>query len=159
MRMKSMFVAGYALFLALPIALADDADELKKLQGTWEIVNLIVGGEPVSDKEVAGMKFQFKDKTLTIIPPKTDTGIVVPRTFSVSVDGKKQPATADLTALDGELKGNVSPGIFEVKADTLRWCQSDDPKAKERPAAFASPDKSAIYLFTFKKMKETPVKK
>ena len=96
---------------------------------------------------------------LTIIPPKTDTGVVVPRTFSVSVDAKKQPATVDLTSLEGELKGNVSPGIYEVKGDTLRWCQSDDPKTKNRPTAFASPEKSAVYLFTFKKAKETPAKK
>ncbi len=159
MRMMTMLLAGFALFVALPVGFAGDGDELKKLQGAWEIANLIVGGVPVADKEIAGMKFVFKDKTLTITPPKSDTGVVVPRTFSVTVDGKKQPATVDLTALDGELKGNVSPGILEVKADTLRWCQSDDPKAKVRPAAFASPEKSAIYLFTFKKAQAAPVKK
>ncbi len=148
-----------ALLLLLPTAIAGDADELKKLQGTWEISALIVGGIPVPEKEIAGMKFIFKDKTLTIIPPKSDTGVVVPRAFSVTVDGKKKPASVDLTADAGELKGKVSPGIYEVTADTLRWCQSDDPKAKARPAEFASPEKSAIYLFTFKKAKEKPAKK
>jgi uncharacterized protein (TIGR03067 family) len=58
-----------------------------------------------------------------------------------------------LTALDGEFKGAVSPGIYEIKGDTLRWCQSDDPKAKDPPKEFASPEKSELYLFTFKRAK------
>lgn len=159
MKTMSMLLASFALFALIPLALAGDADELKKLQGIWEITELVVGGIPVADKEIAGMKFVFKDKTLTVTPPKSDTGVIVPRTFSVSVDAKKQPIAVDLKALDGELKDNVSPGILEIKGDTLRWCQSDDPKAKDRPSAFASPEKSAVYLFTFKKAKDAAVKK
>ena len=58
-----------------------------------------------------------------------------------------------MTALDGDLKGVTSPGIYELKGDTLRWCQSDDEKSKDRPKDFASPDKSRLYLFTFKRLK------
>jgi uncharacterized protein (TIGR03067 family) len=129
------------------------AGEDKKLQGAWEVTELIVGGMKVPEKDIAGMKFVFKDKTLTIVPANADTGVVDKRTFSIDVDPTKNPATVNLTALDGEFKGTKSPGIYEVKGDVLRWCQSDDPKSAERPKTFASPEKSSIYMFTFKRSK------
>jgi len=132
---------------------AQDADDAKKIQGPWEISELIVGGKKVDEKDVKGMRFVFEKDKLTILPPTSDTGVVDKRTFTFKLDTKAKPAGVELTALDGENKGAVSPGIYEVNGDVLRWCQSDDPKAKDRPKAFASPEKSAFYLFTFKRAK------
>ena len=127
------------------------------LVGTWEVTELVAGGMKVPDKDIAGMKFVFakdKDETkLTITPPTADGGIVEKRTFTVTIDGAKKPATVDLVALDGDFKGTKSPGIFEIQGNVLRWCQPDDPKDAKRPTEFKSPEKSSIYLFTFKRGK------
>jgi uncharacterized protein (TIGR03067 family) len=137
--------------MACAAALAGQADDAKKLQGAWALTELIVGGAKVPEKELAGMKFVFEADKLTIVPPAADTDVIDKRTFTVKLDSKKNPAQVEITALDGKFKGTISPGIYELKADTLRWCQSDDPESKERPKDFASPEKSKIYLFTFKR--------
>lgn len=134
-------------------AFAQDADDAKAIQGPWEITELIVSGKKVPEKDVKGMRFVFEKDKLTILPPTADTGIVEKRTFTVKLDAKAKPAGVELTSLDGENKGLVSPGIYEIKGETLRWCQSDDPKAKDRPKEFASPEKTSFYLFTFKRAK------
>jgi uncharacterized protein (TIGR03067 family) len=134
-------------------AIAQDADDAKLLQGAWEISELIVGGKKIPEKEIKGLRFVFEKDKLTIVPAPSDNGVVEKRAFSFKLDAKAKPAGVALTALDGENKGAVSPGIYEIKGDILRWCQSDDPKAKDRPKDFASPEKSAFYLFTFKRTK------
>ena len=145
-----------ALFVGALICcqgLAQDGDDAKTIQGPWEIVELIVGGQKVPEKEVKGMRFLFDKDKLTILPPASETGVIDKRTFTFKLDPKAKPTGVELTALDGENKGAVSPGIYEIKGDMLRWCQSDDPKAKDRPKEFASPEKSPFYLFTFKRTK------
>jgi uncharacterized protein (TIGR03067 family) len=131
----------------------DGKDDAKKLQGAWVLTELMVGGVNVPEKEIAGTRFIFEGDKLTVMPAKPDVDAVDKRTFTFKLDPKQKPAAVDLTALDGDAKGAVSPGIYELNGDTLRWCQSDDEKSKERPKAFGSPDKSRIYLFTFKRAK------
>ena len=152
MRPFSYLLIGCALFLICCRAFAG-ADDAKKLQGAWALTELVVGGAKVPEKEIAGLKFVFAATKLTIVPPTADTGLVDKRSFTFKLDATKQPRQVDMTALDGEFKGVTSPGIYELKDDTLRWCQSDDPKSKDRPKDFASPEKSTLYLFTFKRAK------
>jgi uncharacterized protein (TIGR03067 family) len=151
----------FTFTIAFATALACHAfagvDDAKKLEGTWHVTELVVGGMKVPDKDIAGMKFVIsKDKDddkLTIVPPTADTGVVEKRMFKLKFDVSKKPAAVFATALDGEFKDTTSPGIFELKGDVLRWCQSDDPKATEAPKEFTSPEKSSIYIFTFKRGK------
>jgi hypothetical protein len=163
--------------VSLPVGNSQtDKDDAKALQGAWLLTELIVGGNKVPDKEFKGTTFVFAGDKLSIVPPNKDAAAnahliafalvsrfpVVPealfvvdrRTFSFKLDPKQKPAAVDLTALDGDAKGVVSPGIYEVAGDTLRWCQSDDEMNTQRPRAFASPDKSRMYLFTFKRIKQ-----
>jgi uncharacterized protein (TIGR03067 family) len=152
---KIILIMAFAIGLACR-ALAG-GDDAKKLQGTWQITELIVGGKKVPDKDIAGMKFIIsKDKEgdkLAIVPPTADTGVVEKRTFTLKFDLSKKPAVVLAKALDGKFKDTVSPAILELKGDVLRWCQSDDPEAAEAPKDFTSPEKSAIYVFTLKRAK------
>jgi uncharacterized protein (TIGR03067 family) len=160
MRRFTFSLATLILTFACCQALAGDA-EFKSLEGTWQITELIIGGEKVPEKDVAGLKFVFategekeaKIHKLTLVPPASDTDVVDKRSFSLKFNAGKKPAEVNATALDGKFKGTSSPAIYEVKGDVLRWCQSDDEKAAERPQEFASPAKSRIYLFTFKRVK------
>jgi len=151
------FVAVTLFIAAVAAQVCAGGDDAKKLEGTWEVAELIVGGMKVPDKDIQGMKFVFtKDKDeskLTIVPPKSDSGIVEKRVFTLKINAKAKPATVDLTALDGEFKGTTSPGIFEINGNVMRWCQSDDPKEAKRPTDFKSPEKSSIYVFTFNRAK------
>ena len=148
-----LFLIAAAALMSVGLVHSGDAGDAKMLQGAWALTELVVGGTKVPDKEIQGMKFIFEGNKLTIAPPASDTGVVDKRTFTFKLDPSKKPAEVDITALDGKYKDTVSPGIYELKGDTLRWCQSDDPKAKDRPKDFASPEKSPLYLFTFKRAK------
>jgi uncharacterized protein (TIGR03067 family) len=134
------------------IGLVHGGDSVQPLQGTWEVVELTAYGMKVDPKEFAGTKFVFEKDKLTILPGKEKIEQFLKLTFTVKVNPKKKPAEVDLVALDGKHKGVVSPGIYEVKGDTLRWCQPDGAETKARPTDFASPEKSDIYLFTLKRV-------
>ncbi len=146
-------IAASLIFLVLVTARAGDAADAKKLQGTWEVTELIAYGTKIDAKDFKGTKFIFKDDKLTVVPgdPKGDG--FVNRTFAIKLDPTKKPAAVDLVALDGNLKGTVSPGVYELKGDTLRWCQPDGPNTKDRPKELASPAKSDLYLITLKRAK------
>ncbi len=174
MRSISCFSAVGVLGAILSLSSAQPTkDDGQKLQGTWILTELIVGGVKASDKEIQETRLVFAGTKLTILPsandsiltaslwtfailtnfpvlPETDA-VIDQRTFTFKLDPAQQPAAVDLTALDGDAKGAVSPGIYELKGDTLRWCQSDDEKNTARPKAFESAQKSRIYLFTFKR--------
>jgi uncharacterized protein (TIGR03067 family) len=154
MRAVSFFLAiGVLAAFLTPGRAQGDKEDAKKLQGAWEVTELIVGGVKVPEKEIKGTKFVFEGDKLTIVPSMPDAEAVEKRLFTFKLDPAQKPAAIDLTAQDGDLKGTVSPGIYELKGDTLRWCQSDDEKNKDRPKTFDSPDKSRIYVFTFKRVK------
>jgi uncharacterized protein (TIGR03067 family) len=149
---------SYVLLFGIPAlvcgpTLAGDADDAKKLQGAWEIVELIQYGKKVDFNIIKGTKFVFADNLLRILPPSDKVEEFEKRSFSFKLNPAKQPAQVELSALDGKHKGVTSPGIYELKVDTLRWCQSDAAKAPERPKDFTSPEKSPFYLFTLKRVK------
>jgi uncharacterized protein (TIGR03067 family) len=131
---------------------AGEADDVKKLQGSWEVVELTAYGKKVDLKAIKGTKFVFAKDKLTIQPANDKLEEFVTRNFTFKLNPAKNPAEVDLTVLDAKDKGLVSPGIYELKGDTLKWCQSDGTTKPERPKSFASPEKSPIYLFTLKKI-------
>lgn len=134
-------------------AFAGDADDAKKLQGTWEIVELIQYGKKVDINIIKGTKFVFADNLLKIQPASDKVEEFEKRSFSFKLNPAQKPAEVELSALDGKHKGVTSSGIYELKGDTLRWCQSDAAKAPERPKDFMSQEKSPFYLFTLKRIK------
>jgi uncharacterized protein (TIGR03067 family) len=153
MRQTTYTLAFCFVALGFCRAFAGDADDAKKLQGKWEIVELIAYGKKVEFNTIKGTKFIFAGNVLTIQPPTDKLEEFEKRSFTFKLAPAKQPAEVELTVVDGKDKGLTSPGIYELKGDTLRWCQSDATKAPERPKSFASPEKSPIYLFTLKRTK------
>jgi len=145
---------AYAWIIAVSTLAAGQAPGA--LQGTWEVTELTAYGKQVDPKLYLGTKFVFDKDKLTVVPPNDKLEEFVKRAFTINVNPKKQPAEVDLTALDGDNKGVTSPGIYELNGDTLRWCQPDGPKSKDRPKAFVSPENSDIYLFTLKRVAAKP---
>jgi uncharacterized protein (TIGR03067 family) len=140
-------VAAVAL-LAAPTA-ADDAADLKALQGTWavtEVTGDVKNGfeDEVNIKEVT---FTFTDNKLVIV------GFEKKREFTIKLDSTKKPAAIDLTALAGVFKDKSNPAIYELKGDTLKMCICNK-ETTDRPTEFKGSKGSYLYVFTLTRAKK-----
>ncbi|MBI2807673.1 MAG: TIGR03067 domain-containing protein [Planctomycetes bacterium] len=146
------FIFTSAVFTIAVCQVFAGADDAKKLQGTWVVVDLIAYGKKVDPKNYKGTKFVITKDKVAIVPPNDKIDEFVKRTYNFKINSAKKPAEIDLVGLTGKTKV-TSLGIYELNGDTLRWCQSDATKASARPTMFTSPEKSGIYLFTLKRGK------
>jgi uncharacterized protein (TIGR03067 family) len=138
------------LLLVSGAAQANDAKkELEKLQGTWEIIEIVNGGRAVPPEEVKGGQVVFNGDAMTLKEGRDDKD---PRTFRVKLDLSQNPKAIDTTALNREYKGSVSPAIYQLDGDTLKLCGPNDPDTKERPRALKSEEGSNVLLLTLKRV-------
>jgi uncharacterized protein (TIGR03067 family) len=130
---------------------ADDAKkDLDKLQGTWEITEVVNSGKAIAGEKLKGGQVVFKGDEMTIKEGDDDKD---PRKFTVKLDPGKKPRALDATALNRDQKGSVSPGIYELDGDALKICSPNDD-SKERPKAFKSEEGSSVILLTLKRVKK-----
>jgi uncharacterized protein (TIGR03067 family) len=149
------------MILAVGLLLAADEPkeeavkkEMKKLEGTWTQVSVVVNGEKVPED---------KAKALTLIldaagkwSMKVDGKTVSEGTFKI--DPSKKPKTADFLGTDGDFKGKTTLDIYEFDGDTLRFCyvlpeKDKERPTKERPSKFASEAGSGHILSSLKREK------
>jgi uncharacterized protein (TIGR03067 family) len=139
-----------AVFFTLATTVAGAADDpkeaAKKLEGTYEVLEVIVDGKPDAGKkdEVTGV--EIKD------------GVIIPRVKDKKEDDKakftldpsKKPAHIDLTPNNG---GTLS-GIYEVKESDkgteLTIAFNGNPKG-ERPKDFKGQGKEEMVIKLFRK--------
>src|SRR5712691_4728042 len=100
MQKLSYALAFFTVGLACCRAFAGDADDAKKIQGTWEVVELIAYGKKVDFNTIKGTKFVFAKDKLTIQPPSDKLEEVVTRNFTFKLDPAKKPAEVELKVLD-----------------------------------------------------------
>ncbi|MBN9122629.1 MAG: TIGR03067 domain-containing protein [Planctomycetes bacterium] len=145
-------VASFAL-LAGTVA-ADDppkkattaAEELQRLQGTWQIEAWEEGGKALAAADIkkrgvffgANVFFFNRDGK----PHQVGT---------VQLDPGKSPATANLSVRRGEGKDGVMLGIYSIEGGTLTLCF--DPTGQARPKNFKPDPKDGFALVTLKKPK------
>jgi uncharacterized protein (TIGR03067 family) len=136
-----------ALLLCVPIAFADDKDELKKLEGAWEVTDLKAAGkeEPYKGKLD---KLTIKDGTLTGFGPEV----------KLSTDATKKPKWLNMTFSRDGMERTVN-AIYELSGDELKIAipmapGKDSGKAFEnkRPESFDSTGK-IVMVITAKKAK------
>jgi uncharacterized protein (TIGR03067 family) len=133
-------------------------DELKKLEGTWQISSITVAGKEVPWKDVELDEIVFKAATMTA--KKRGKEVI---TFGITVDPSKKPKAMDWINL--QQKGSLPlPGIYalkdERKDEVLQLCfpmlpskeakPEDLPKdlrqAPERPKSFETEGKSNLLI-------------
>jgi len=138
---------------ATAIATADDAKEeaIKKdrklLEGTWRVVALEVDGNKASDEDAKKIKVvNGPDGTWTLFSDGQEVG-----KGTNSFDPTKQPKTNDITQTEGDGKGNLYLGIYELGENTRRLCFA--PPGKDRPTEFRSLPGSEHILVTFEREK------
>jgi uncharacterized protein (TIGR03067 family) len=123
------------LLLAVPALARDEPDpepvtttkaDLKKMQGTWEIVRVERGGKDVT-KDKGGALFIFTKETLTIRDGKRD------EKATIKLDARKKPAHIDISPDRG--KQETVKGIYNLTAKELTIVFTEPGKG--RPANFA----------------------
>ena len=98
------------------------------LQGRWVVVAMEGDGEKVSAEVLEGMTWAIKGNQITASQPGS-TG-----TMSFKLAPGRTPKEIDITALDGNLKGTTSPGIYAIEGSKLRVGFGE----KVRPTAFVT---------------------
>ena len=155
--MKSCFyglsVLGFLLIGTAAIATADDAkDEAikkdrKQIEGTWRGVALEVNGNKAMEEDA---------RKITVVNGPDGTWSLLSEGKEISkgtnsFDPTKKPKTIDFTPTDGEGKGNLYLGIYELGENTRKLCFA--PPGKDRPTEFISMPGSEHILVTFEREK------
>ncbi len=103
------------------------ADELQRLQGTWQVQLWEEAGEPVADLAACGVFFGGN----AFILRRYDTAF---QSGTVQLDPSKSPATVNLAVRQGEGVDGVMLGVYSLEGDTLLLCF--DPAGQARPRNF-----------------------
>jgi RNA polymerase sigma factor (sigma-70 family) len=117
------------------------AKEISDLEGEWVVVAMEGDGEEATADDVKGMKWVVKGNEITASQPGL-TG-----KMSFKLDPKKTPKEIDVTALDGDLKGTTSPGIYSLEGQRLCVCFGE----KVRPKKFATAPGGGLTMLTLEK--------
>ena len=109
--------------LALSPARAQDNPAAKKdqaqLQGAWTMVSGSADGSPVPDAMLSDCKRVCKEGETTVT-----LGGQLFLKAKFTLDPSKKPKTIDYDVIDGPTKGKKQLGIYELEADTVKFCNA-----------------------------------
>tara|TARA_R110002073_G_scaffold43606_13_gene121634 strand:+ start:5661 stop:6125 length:465 start_codon:yes stop_codon:yes gene_type:complete len=139
-------------FLLTSVASADDATdeaikkERKKIEGKWQIVELVVNGNKSKDEDAA---------KLTVVNDARGTWSLWSDDSKVTMgtstfDPTTKPKTIDFTPSEGDAKGNRFLGIYQLGKNARKLCFA--PSGKDRPTEFSSTAENQHILVTFKRV-------
>jgi len=144
-----------AMLLVATGALAwagDDKEEAikkdrQRYEGTWRVVTLVVDGNPSNEADARRMSVvNGPDGTWSI---RLDGREISKGTSTI--DPTQTPKTLDFTPTEGESKGALHLGIYELGEDSRKLCFA--PPGRSRPTEFASRPGSQYILVTFSREK------
>jgi uncharacterized protein (TIGR03067 family) len=150
-----------ALVFGLPLAFAQEPsakEELKKLEGNWIQVAVLVDGKDSTEKTNA------KDPSKQSIRIEGEKWIekvaAAPRASvaTFKIDPAKKPMHLDKTlSISG--KSVTFPGIYTLEGDTLKVCApfpfgGDFSKVDKRPTEFRGSVADGFVLIVYKRVKE-----
>jgi len=139
--------------VALAAPPKDDAvrEEMKKLQGTWQVTALTDQSEEAAPAdEIKDFTFEFRGDRLAIRKSKGVRGHEMKYTLNPS----KKPAWIDID-MGGPI--GIAEGIYSFDKDKLRICVvggSRGDKIPTRPADFKASKREKHSLFVLKKIKK-----
>jgi uncharacterized protein (TIGR03067 family) len=144
---RLLLAAGGVVSLLTAAAPADSkkAEEVKAMNGTWELVSGEVGGQKMPDAVVKTLTLVLDGERYTLKSPGPDD------TGTVRLNPEKSPKELDVTGMDGPNKGKTFPAIYELGEDTLKVCYDLD--GKKRPSEFKSAPGTRQFLAVYKRKK------
>jgi uncharacterized protein (TIGR03067 family) len=120
------------------------AQELKKLEGTWMIIYYEKNGLKYSAEVLKQFPLlTFKGSTYSW-SNGTRPGKIL------KIDPTQKPRRIDYEITDGEDKGKIEKGIYEIKGDSLKDCFS--PAGGKRPKEFGAAQGSRQTLVVYKRV-------
>jgi uncharacterized protein (TIGR03067 family) len=140
------------LFVGLAIRAADPvADEVKRLQGAWQVVGSESGGKRLDkgDPKLQKLRFVFRGGEVTLTRPD---GVAVKRSFTV--DPSKTPKELNVTWVSRGETVTV-PCIYKLDEGQLMICMpSPLMKPSQRPKKFEAVAGDGLELLTLEKAKD-----
>ncbi len=122
------------------------ADEIKKLQGIWNVTAMEANGDSLPQEEVTNIVVTIQDSTYTVkLNEGTDHG-----TFSI--DMSSEPRQMDIHPKTGEDEGRTMRAIYELTADTLRVCYAR--QGGSRPTTFDTSGDASFLLINYKRKQD-----
>jgi len=115
-------------------------DEIKKFQGTWNVVALEIEGSALTNSVFGGSKIVIEGNRFTT----KAMGATYEGTFSINTECT--PKSLDMNFTSGPEKGNCSLGIYEIDGDNWKLCLT--VSGRTRPVEFATSPKSGHALET-----------
>jgi uncharacterized protein (TIGR03067 family) len=144
-----------AMTVALAVCLlAGDGDaedavkkEKQRLEGEWSMVSGEIDGQPLPAEYVKGAKRVAREDETTVM--------IGGRLFlkaRYTIDPSKKPKTIDYAMTGGPTKGKTQLGIYELDADTVKFCFA--APGKDRPGEFTTKAGSGRTLSVWKRNKK-----
>jgi uncharacterized protein (TIGR03067 family) len=122
-------------------------DDQALLQGEWAMVSGQSNGTPIPEDLLrTGRRMARGDETTILI------GGQVYFKARFTLDATKKPKTIDYTITEGPTKGERYLGIYELAADTVKFCFA--AAGKERPTDFTAAEGSERTLSVWKREKK-----
>jgi uncharacterized protein (TIGR03067 family) len=140
-----VLLVGPGAWVAARAPAPPDKDELKKLEGTWEIVSYEKDGLKIPDELLKELpRVTFKGNTYTWSDDNRPGKIA-------KIDPTKKPKTIDYEVTGGDDKGQIELGIYTLEGDTFMDCFA--PHGKDRPTEFSAKEGSGQTLIKYKRVK------
>jgi uncharacterized protein (TIGR03067 family) len=139
-------MAVAVLVLGLAPALAGDAAELAKFNGTWVGVSAVEDGKEVPKAAAEAIRLTVTGEKYTFTTGKTEAE------GAHRLDPTKTPKQIDAVRTKGPHAGEKMLGIYELTDDTFKVCFAA-PGKPDRPTEFKSAAGSGHRLMVLKKEK------
>jgi uncharacterized protein (TIGR03067 family) len=142
--MKFATSALLAVLIVVGSTQADDAADLKAMEGTWTIETAEMAGKALPD-ELKTMVLTIKGNTYqTLLGKQEDKG-------TLKLDSSKTPKSMTITGTEGPSKDKTFPCIYEIKDDTMTVCY--ELSGTEAPKEFKTKEGSVTLLVKYKRKK------
>lgn len=126
---------------------AQAAEDIKQIEGTWTIAEVIVNGAKIAFDELKNFTMENgADGSWSL----KNSGEVV-RQGTITHDQTKTPKEFDLTFIDSEGKEMKLMGIYELDENIRKVCYTEE--GNPRPKEFASTIDNKCALVTFARAK------
>lgn len=119
------------------------SEEMSRLAGTWELLTLIKEGEL---RSLPNVTLAIKEGTVFAIRD----GNMAVALATINIDPSVTPKAITLVYEVIPYEGQTACGIYELRAQTLRWCCSF-PEGR-RPKHFTSSPGSGQYIEVFRRV-------
>jgi len=120
--------------------------DLEKLQGTWVLVSMQVEGQAAPPEVIEGQSVVYEGDAVTL-----KDGETVRRRGVVTLDPTRQPAAINTWDKDGPREDRTTPGIYELKGQTLRLCFARPDE--RRPDEFTTERGTGYILLVYERKK------